>query len=194
VTGPTGFTGPAGAGSTGPTGNAGSDGATGPTGPRGLVNIRTLARYNNAVQNVPTNTETITLFNTLDQNPGQSSNLIDFGLDYDNVTNPGRFTYTGTDPIAILLTWQIGWQQITGGFRATWLRYNGSNGNRYGYNSMAPSSGYVFNNSTATIVMQPGEYFEIWCFHTAPSATITTGGSVGSITIGGANRLQITPL
>ena len=184
-----GYTGPTGASSvvTGPTGSQG------PTGPRYLGPPHTIARYNAAVQSIPTTTDTVVTFDNPDTNPGQPSAYVtDQGLTYDGVTNVGRFTYTGTDSATFIVTWQVGWVYFNAGTRQTWMQYGSDAGNRYGMSMQLTTNIATYQNCSTTITMQPDDYFTIMAWHNAPTPTVNIGGNIGGTTYNRSCRVQIT--
>jgi hypothetical protein len=194
ITGPTGTFGPQ--GFTGPTGVTGpASTVTGPTGPNLLSTQRTLARRNSVTQTVTSNSNTIVKFDTDDTNPGQPAVYISsFGIAYDNVTNLGRFTYTGLASITVMVSWQLGWQFVGGGVRATWLGYNGDLGNRYGYSIVNSASTATFQSLSVPVTMLSGEYFEIYCYQTASTGSVLLGGNTGDTTDNRSVRIQVTQI
>jgi len=197
----TGTTGPTGLqGWTGPTGAAGTQGIRGPTGAQGQIgptgsfsnnSPRTLARYNNGTQTVSTSSNTVVLFDTPDTAPGQptsynTSSQITYDL--------GSFVYEGPGTVTMLVTWQIGWQYFNLGQRYTWLAYDGDYSNRYGYQAQLSTNTDPFQASSTVITMTTGQYFNILCYQDAPSASMTTGGTIGGVSNNLANRIQVTQI
>ena len=190
-TGPTGLQGSPGSpgltGSTGPTGI----GRTGPTGPYAQTSPRSTARYNSTAQTILTTIDTTVLFDSVDTSIGQPNSYITSS----NISYlTGTWTYNGTDPTTVLVTWQIGWQYFNLGQRATWLEVLGDSGNRYGYQSQISTNTNPFQASSTVLTLYPGQYFTIQCYQDAPSASITTGGAIGGVTGNRANRIQVTQI
>lgn len=92
------------------------------------------------------------------------------------------------------VNYQVIWQQAQGGIRFTWIRWNGSAGNRLGYCGIDSVSGDVTGNTGSAIVgLDNGQFFEVWCYQTS-SQSITIGQGTGGADTGYANRIQITRL
>ena len=193
--GPTGPTGGLGvSGPTGPTGPASTvPGVTGPTGPALGATPRTVARYNDGTQNIPTTTDTVVAFDSADTSPGQPlSPITDQNISYDSSVNVGRFTYTGSAPVTFIINWQVGWAYFNAGTRQTWLQYGGDSGNRYGLSMQLTTNIATFQNCSTTVTMQPNDYFTVMAWHNAPTPTVQIGGNLAGVTQNRSCRIQIT--
>jgi len=138
-----------------------------------------------------TATDTILLFDSVDISQGQPNSYItSSNISY----NTGTWTYNGTLPITVLISWQLGWQYFNLGQRATWLELQGDSGNRYGYQSQLSTNTNPFQASSTVLTLYQGQYFTIMCYQDAPSASITTGGNLGGVTNNRANRIQVTQI
>jgi hypothetical protein len=175
----------------GVTGATGPTGITGPTGSYANNSPRSLSRYHNNSQVVATGMNTVLQFDTADTSLGQPTPYNPTGLvEYQG----GNFVYQAQGSVTVLVTWQIGWQYFNLGQRATWLCYDGDNGNRYGYQAQSSTNANPFQASSTVITMTTGQYFNIQCYQDAPSASITTGGNIGGVSNNRSNRIQVTQI
>jgi len=124
-----------------------------------------LARYHNNTQSIANNTETVIQFNTSDPSYNTNSNLL--GLTYDGTTNVGRFTNNSSTTNLYNVCTQITYGNTgASGIRYLYIKINGILNQRLGLVSQKSSSELeTFFTLNYTVLLTPGDYFEITTFH-----------------------------
>lgn len=125
--------------------------------------ISVLSRYSNYTQNIPSGTNTKVSWWELDT----SSSVGNTGLEISEIDS--RFTNTSNKAHVYSVSGYIGWNI---GASPTTVRncYIAKSGDvlvRLGYTSIQVNTTTAFpiTNFTGTVVLQPGEYFNVYVFH-----------------------------
>ena len=142
----------------------GVTGFTGPTGPMNQSAMVTLVASSN--QSTMSGTPSVVQFPTIDLSNSTATN---FGITWDS--SGSVFTNTSDLPLQVLLTWQIGWNQLPGA-RAeylsltTYAQVNGANS--YGYQTNDYGLGDIKGNanpsqtSSCVVLLDPSSSFSIY--------------------------------
>ena len=151
------------------------------------------ARRNSVNQTVPNLTDVRVSFDTGDSFLAFNSGEV--GLTYDSSTNIGRFTNTSGRRVMLSVTYQVPWEVHNSGIRFTWIRINGTTGNRVGYVGTAStgSSDITCCNGAAVFGLDNNQYFEVWCYQSS-NGSLSIGNVGGGVDAGYGTRIQIARL
>uniref|UniRef100_A0A6C0DET5 Uncharacterized protein n=1 Tax=viral metagenome TaxID=1070528 RepID=A0A6C0DET5_9ZZZZ len=142
----------------------GVTGFTGPTGPINQSAMVTLVANSN--QTFVSGTPSVVEFPSIDLNNSTATN---FGITWDTLGSV--FTNTSDVPLQVLLTWQVGWNQLPGTKAeykslTTYTQVNGANS--YGYQTNDYGLGNIQGNanpsqtSSCVVLLDPSSYFSIY--------------------------------
>ncbi len=206
VTGPTGPTGPTGAtgatGASGPRGFTGTSGPTGPTGATGATGVgvqgpqfssNVMGRRQSTVQGITSGVDFKLQWNT--SVPDNSKGSI--GLTYDAGAAAGRYTNNSGSTKVYYVEWQVNFGPDPVGSRMTWLWNNSGPGipnntqKKQGVVITTTNNDYTVVSSSTIVVLDTGEFFEIWAWQNS-GQELQLGGPVGiRIDSGYSNIIQI---